>query len=743
MSSYAQTDTLPQIAKRPKVGLVLSGGGAKGMAHIGILKELEEIGLFPDYITGTSMGSIIGALYSIGYSIEELENFAVNTDWLKLMSNTKKNELISIDQKDDLGWYLFETSYENGHLNSSAGVIEGQNLSQFFDSLTWCTSGIRDFNSYPIPFRCYGVDILKCRLVEFSSGNLAQAMRGSMAIPLVFSPVLIENEQDTMLIVDGGVMHNFPVDDVIKMGADIVIGAYTGFEDEVTVKDMSSITKITGRVLMFGGVTDSKSQIEKVDYLITPDMKGIQPADFLKAEKILQRGRDAVLLHHDELKRLADSLNAISPRLRPAPLVRPDSIMIDSFMIKGVSNTSIKLVQGIMDLNPGDKVTVKMIEDRISELYATLLYKSINYQIGLTDDGKIMLTLDIKEKGNVRLNIGGYYDEEYNLGVTLKYDHYNLWNKRYHAAIFANINRYPGLQAQIERSLNAENSLSISSEFELYIDHKYLFEKNRRFGDMDFRHLKVNFISINKILGLHTMASASAYAERFVLKPDATTFRENPEFSKESERNVGISLTLKHNSYNDNIYPERGSRWNLTAKVSADTKVNTTPYQKMDSVTKHLKYIKISADFERAATLGGMGTTLIPSANIGFSTDENVYGDRFFIGGYKYNMRYSQTPFVGLRINQLNDNSYACAGLAVRQNIWKIVNVEAKINAIASFSLCDDIADFETNYKSIGYGGGLLLKTPLGPLSAIIGNDTYARQGYIYFSFGFNMQYIR
>lgn len=743
VSALANNDSIPAKNVRPKVGLVLSGGGAKGMAHIGILKELEEIGLYPDYITGTSMGSIIGALYSIGYTIDELEDFARNTDWLTLMTKSQNNELISIDQKDDLGWYLFETTYENGKLNSSAGVIEGQNLSQFFARLTWCTAGINNFDDYPIPFRCYGVDILKCRLIEFSEGNLAQAIRGSMAIPLVFSPVVIENEQDTMLIVDGGVMHNFPVDDIKQMGADIVIGAYTGYEDEVSVDEMNSITKLTGRVMMFGGVTDSKRQMENVDYLITPDMTGIQPADFLQADKILQRGQDAVLQHHNELKRLADSLNAISKHERPAPLVRYDSLRIDSVVVRGIRNTSSELVNNIINLKSGQYVTVPMIENVISELYATLFYKSINYQITTIDSGKILLTFDIKEKGNARLSIGGFCDNEYNLAFTLKYDHYNLWNKRYHASIFALINQYPGLQAQIERSLTADNSLSISSELQCYLDHKLLFDKSRHFGEMDYNHFKVNFVSINKILGQHTMATASAYAERFVLKPDANTFKTNLDFSKERERNVGLCLTLKKNSLDDNIYPEHGVKWNIEAKFVADAKTKILPYEQSDSVVKHLKYIKISADYEHPFTIQHWRTTMIPSANFGLSTDDIVNGDKFYIGGYKYNIRYSQVPFIGMRINHLCDNNYVSTGFEVRQNIWKIINVVAKANAMASFSLYNDIIEGKINYKSIGYGGGLLVKTPLGPLSAVVGNDTYVRQGYFYFSFGFNLQYIR
>ena len=134
-------------SKRPKVGLVLSGGGAKGMAHIGVLKKLESVGLYPDYITGTSMGSIVGALYSIGYTTEELEDFARNSNWLELMSNTLDTRFISINQKDDLGCYPVEFTFEGGKLIRSSGVIEGQNLSQFFSRKTWCTAGINTYNS--------------------------------------------------------------------------------------------------------------------------------------------------------------------------------------------------------------------------------------------------------------------------------------------------------------------------------------------------------------------------------------------------------------------------------------------------------------------------------------------------------------------------------------------------------------------------------------------------------------------
>lgn len=751
-ASSAQTDTAA-VSKRPKVGLVLSGGGAKGMAHIGVLKKLESVGLYPDYITGTSMGSIIGALYSIGYSIDELEDFARNSKWLELMSNTLDTRFISINQKDDLGCYPLEFTFEGGKLIRSSGMIEGQNLSQFFSRQTWCTAGINKFDDYPIPFRCYGVDILKGRQVEFKDGDLAQAIRGSMAIPLVFSPVLIETLADTMLIVDGGVMHNFPVEDVRRMGADIVIGSYTGYDESVTAEEMNSIAKITGRVLMFGGVNDSKNQAKLVDpkYLISPNVKGIQPSDFLQADIIIKRGEEAAELHIADLKHLADSLNAIEPRKRPAPLVRHDSIKISRVIICGIENTDKENAYGIIGINENQYVSVDMIEEGITRLYSTLLYKSINYSVETTPDGKIALVFSVKEKGPAQLDLGLYYDETYDIGFTVKYSRRSLWNKKYDAWIFANVNRYPGVQAQINRNINKDNTLSVSSQIEFFLDFKKIYEKNLKLGEIKYRHFNWDVACINKAFGSHTKLCASTFFELLGAKVDHNAYSALPDSNSTFYNQYGLRLKMKHNSLDNNIYPKSGARWDIEAKGVLGSH-KTIEFYDRDSVCDRTSYLKISTNFQYAITFPKINTTIVPSTSIGVGTADLHFADQFFIGGNRDNLRYGQISFAGLLPNQFYTQNYGMMSLAVRYDglnqlfkfeLLKYVNPIARINVMAAYDSLSGIDLLKPSYSNSSLGWGVMIRTPIGPITYFQSECYHSEKMCRYFSVGFNLPYIK
>ena len=746
-AAFAESDSL-SVAKRPKVGLVLSGGGAKGMAHIGILKKLEEVGLYPDYITGTSMGSIIGALYSIGFTIDELEDFARNSDWLNLMSNSLDSKLISIRQKDDYGWWPVEFTFEDHKPVLSSGMLEAPNLSNFFSKKTWRTAGINKFDDYPIPFRCYGVDILKSDTVEFSQGDLARAIRGSMAIPLVFSPVLIQNQTDTMLIVDGGVMHNFPVSDVRKMGAEIVIGAYTGFEDEVTVDEMNSITKITGRVLMFGGVTDSRQQVGLVDYLITPDLKGIQPSDFLKADKIIKRGEDAANEHLAELKKLADSLNAIEPRKRPDSLICHDTILVNHVVINGLDFTNSETAYGIIDIADNQKITADMIEEAITRLYATLLYKSIYYSITTDDDGQITLAFNVKEKGLSIFNIGGYYDNIYNVGLTLKFSQRNFLWKHYDAYIFANINQYPGAKVQISRGVGKKDVWSLYSTAEWNSDYKTVYDGSRRRGDLNFMHASWDLAGGSRTIGNYTLAEASPLIEYFQLDADEDDHIPEGVAPYTSSFQEGVRLVVKHNTLDNNLYPKNGLRWHIEAKgiFNANEKIDGYDDVSQNVVDLDRKYLKLSTDIECAFTINydrwkNTSTTLVPWAAAGISTKQIIGPDKFYLGGFEYNMRYGQTSFIGLQPNQVCASNFSAIGLTVRQEIHTYFNAVFRVNALATYDELTNLG--KPSFSSIGLGAGILIRTPIGPICFMNGTDSNWQKEYYYFNIGFNLPYIK
>jgi len=192
--------------KTPKIGLVLSGGGAKGMAHIGILKALEEAGITPDFITGTSMGSIMGGLYSSGYTADEIKKIALTVDWDQLLTNKLKLNEVAFEENDYYGRYFAELNVKGTRFELPKGLIEGQKLSMTLSTLTRHVMNIQDFSMLPIPFACIAADIENGNRIVLNKGSLARSMRASMAIPTVFTPVVIDNQ----LLVDGGLVNNFP-----------------------------------------------------------------------------------------------------------------------------------------------------------------------------------------------------------------------------------------------------------------------------------------------------------------------------------------------------------------------------------------------------------------------------------------------------------------------------------------------------------------------------------------------------
>ena len=191
---------------RPKIGLVLSGGGAKGIAHIRVLQALDSLGIVPDFIAGTSMGSVVGGLYAAGYTGNEIDSIAKTLDWQQLMSNSVSLDEINIEEKDEFGRYIYELPMSGFKPKLPLGLIEGQHIEELLSRLFFHVNGISNFQQLPTPFLCVASDIVKGEPVVLNRGSLPQAIRASMSIPSVFAPVRIDNR----LLVDGGVFNNPP-----------------------------------------------------------------------------------------------------------------------------------------------------------------------------------------------------------------------------------------------------------------------------------------------------------------------------------------------------------------------------------------------------------------------------------------------------------------------------------------------------------------------------------------------------
>jgi len=411
-SSYSQAQ------ERPKVGLVLSGGGAKGVAHIGIIKAMEEAGLYPDYITGTSMGSIIGGLYAIGYTADDIDSIARNMDWTKLLTNEIPLNQVAYEEKLYYGRYIMEFPFRNKKLGLPKGLIEGQALTIQMSNMTRPAHQIDDFNEFPIPFACIGANIVTGTGDVLDSGLLPEALRASMAIPTFFTPM----EIDSILYVDGGLIRNFPVQEVIDMGADIIIGVSVSGGLEPKEK-MNSMISVLSQAAFVASVHDTERQMKLVDIMIEPDLLGYSTASFSDTDKIIELGNKAGEAYLPVFKKLADSLLQFGPMHPAKRPVNPPTYKFSRIEITGNVRVPDELIIGKLRVEPDKEFTISELEDRIALLYGTLYFEKIVYVINPITS---TLTIKVIESPRASLKMAVHYDTENKAGVNANFTMRNI-----------------------------------------------------------------------------------------------------------------------------------------------------------------------------------------------------------------------------------------------------------------------------------------------------------------------------
>ncbi|MGL4945914.1 MAG: patatin-like phospholipase family protein, partial [Fusobacteriaceae bacterium] len=273
---------------KKKVGVVLSGGGAKCFAHIGVLRELEKNGIKIDYIAGTSMGAIIATLYSVGYSPDEIEKLVYTLDIEGIINAKQDRNELPLEQKLGISSQLFSVKYDN-KLNFS--LPKGLNNSTItylkLKNLLWRVEGIKDFDKLPIPLRIIATDLDTGNGIAFREGDLALALTASVAIPTLMTPARIGEKQ----YVDGMIARNFPVQDMVDMGADIIIGSDVGIE--LSKNKEHNIVSIFNQLLAFYSANSTPDQKKMATFIITPNVSDFSPVDFTEVEKLVTAGEVA------------------------------------------------------------------------------------------------------------------------------------------------------------------------------------------------------------------------------------------------------------------------------------------------------------------------------------------------------------------------------------------------------------------------------------------------------------------
>ncbi|NOS56609.1 MAG: patatin-like phospholipase family protein, partial [Cyclobacteriaceae bacterium] len=356
-------------AQKPKIGLVLSGGGAKGIAHVRILQVLDSLGIVPDYIAGTSMGSVVGALYASGYTGNQIDSLTKLIEWHTLFSNSLTFREINIEEKDEFGRYIYELPLKDLSPQFPLGLVEGQHIEELLATLFFPVNGITDFNKLPTPFLCVAADIVKGEPVILNKGSLAAAVRASMSIPTVFSPVRIDGK----LLVDGGVFMNLPVTYCRDMGADYIIAVDVGgglYKEEELA---SAATMLVQTTFLAGNISYQQEKAKSDIFVDVVKHLHSGTMDFEDGVSIMQSGDKAVKESMKDLVDLSKRMKVFPKRQVKRISYVQNKYRLQTIELDGISEGNKEFVLNRFGWKSGDLVNRDQITGSVHKLLGTRL----------------------------------------------------------------------------------------------------------------------------------------------------------------------------------------------------------------------------------------------------------------------------------------------------------------------------------------------------------------------------------
>lgn len=408
--AYGQSQSTTSDKTPTSVGLALSGGGAKGFAHIGVLKVFEQEGIPVHMISGTSMGSIVGSLYAIGYTPKEIEDIALSTDWSILFNDSYRinpqNIANSVSSKDT---YLFTFPFNGKRLTLPSGLIDGQNIGMLLYRLMLPYHDVRDFTQLPIPFAAVATNLSTGEAHTFTGGYLPDAVRASIAIPTIFKPVTINGQT----YIDGGVARNIPVEDVRSLGANLVIASDVG-EPIKSVDSLNTFVDVLFQSVGFHQQESDIRQRQKTDFYIRPDITSFSTFSYNRAKEIIKSGEQAARKLAPQIKSyLKDRSTAVS-RFESIRSAQDDSLVISDISYSNIGGLLQQQARLALDIQPPAKLTLAEIEQKVNRLYSSGLFSQISYRLlNHSDDEKNRLLLEFQQKEQEYAGFSVRYDSQY------------------------------------------------------------------------------------------------------------------------------------------------------------------------------------------------------------------------------------------------------------------------------------------------------------------------------------------
>ncbi|MBI9035098.1 MAG: patatin-like phospholipase family protein [Bacteroidales bacterium] len=734
----AQQDTIKE-SQRPKIGLVLSGGGAKALAHVGVIKVLEELDIKPDYITGVSMGAIVGGLYSIGYSAHELDSLVCTIDWKAALSDKLNFDQVDINVKSNYKEYQLNLSGNSlDKFGLPSGVVRGQIISELLSELTWRATGIQHFDDFPIPFRCVATDIISGKAIVFQSGSLAKAMRASMSIPTALAPVIM----DSMLLVDGGVVNNFPVQECIDMGADIIISIYVGFDENATANDFNSMIKVLARSSSFLGTLNSREQMNKSDYTLFPDLNRIGAENFGKSKTIVKIGEKTARQPdiYASLKALSDSLKQfpIQAKIKEDPKIK--EIKIDNIIINGLKYSKRNFVLGISNLEENSTIINSDVNEALHRLYGTLVFEKIEYHFVKKGD-QYDLVLDIMEKDLINIQGSIHFDNYFGTGLHLNASYNNLLINSSKLNLDFDLSKYP--RARINYNIFGGKRKRLFFTLGTYaqsieIPNFYQLPDNTTASLGKFRNNQLNFYSsVGISLSRKSKLELKASHRRNIFRLQDGV-QEIYGIDKVTSNNFSLEASYYLNTLNHTSFPTKGTKINFIYRkilnpVSSFT-ANDGLFKQIDIENSHFifdytQYFRIARRF-----------SIIPEFTLGAMSSIPFYADKYFLGGDVFNSRPNTFNSLGIKPYHIATDNFLQMGMGIQLRLsgsWYL-NASSQVSMFFDNdeTFTEESIEIESGYIS-GWAAGVGYESMFGPLKFTITQNRNTSKMYYYISLGF------
>jgi NTE family protein len=551
-------------SKRPKIGLVLSGGGARGLTHIGVIQVLEEMRIPIDFVAATSMGSIVGGLYASGPTSADMHEIVTTIRWDTLFSDSPpRRELEFRDKQIDTRFPLpLEIGIRDGKIRGFQGALSGANLELFLHKLTADADGVRDLDRLPIPFRAVATDMVSGTPYVFTEGPLYEAMRASMSVPGIFSPVDLRGR----ILGDGGLVDNLPIDVVREMGAEVVIAVNIG-TPLAPRESLSSIIGLTGQMINILTEQNVRLQLASLgdgDVLISPNLGALTSSDFDKSVEFIRLGIAAARDAAPKLAQFALSADAYAaykagrPRIVDSPPPR-----IEFVRVEGVEFANPKVIALDLDVPLGKPLDAKALDDSISRLYGTGEFDRIDYHI-VEDNGHAGLAINVREKSigpnYIRFGLNYATDFQGESTFSLLAGHRRVWVNSLGAQWLNEIEvgRISRAATEFYQPLDIGNTLFVSARASAQNVPRYIFSGSQRVAEY-----AVQANNAGADVGIPIGNSGEV---RF--GPTYTFYKGSPTvaipgFPVERETDAGLRVLARWDNLDNSFFPHRGVRATL------------------------------------------------------------------------------------------------------------------------------------------------------------------------------------